>query len=121
MTNKQSFPGTISGITLQQFEDVIEIAQRNAKEKWEILLSVRADMAFQAGLDAAKRTRALGYCPNEDNDPEGWSSWHSSYNEQMNVIARNDGVLAVCLEAFGLDYHDVQNVIMHALYKKEIK
>ena len=105
-------------MNLQELQEYIEEAKLAATNDMQIIIAKRASEALDSGLRVIDALGSLGRCPDVDSDFYGWDSWWSSYNRLVNHRSRCDGILSVCLEAMGLGYHEVQNVIKQATYNR---
>jgi len=107
-------------MTIREIKEIIAIAKVTAQNNTEITIATRADEALRTGIHTAELIKSLGKCPDMNTDFDGWDAWKSDYNELAKKRARYDGILAVCLEAMGQDYNEIQDVIVTATYNKEI-
>ena len=100
---------------IQELREFIE-AKRIAGNDKQIILAKRASEALETGVRIIDAFGSLGERPDANVDFWGWDNWWSDYVSLAHKRARCDGILSVCLEAMGLDYRYVQNVIKQATH-----
>ena len=101
-------------MNIQELRAFIEEAKGFASNDKQIIIAKRASEALETGIKVIDAFGSLGECPDAKVDFWAWDNWWTDYVRLAHQRSRCDGILSVCLEAMGLDYHDVQNVIKHA-------
>ena len=95
---------------IESIEKLIK-ENKNSDNSTLRLLACRADYALNNGLKALSESNCLGDCPAEDVDIQAYDNWQSKYAQLGRIMELEDKTLALCLEAFGCEYCDVQSVL----------
>ena len=101
-------------MNIQELREFIDEAKRFANNDKQIIIATRASEALETGIKVIDAFGSLGKCPDPKVDFWAWDNWWSDYVRLAHQRSRCDGILSVCLEAMGLDYYEVQNVIKQA-------
>jgi len=107
-------------MNIQELREYIEEFKRIASNDKQKIIAARASEALETGIKLIDAFGSLRKRPDANVDFWGWDNWWDDYIILAHQRSRCDGILAVCLEAMGLDYRDVQNVIKQATHRNSI-